>query len=300
SPFNLINDAAYQAWRERKLASQPNGLDDVSVAIADPLSPGDAEISAIRRIVGRTNWVLIRVTDPAALDEEALKGLAAQLGMTRLDKNLCAEDSGVTALTVKEQTGTPYIPYTSRPLSWHTDGYYNAADEQIRGWVLYCRQDAAEGGDNSIMDHEILYILMRDRDPAMIAALMAEDAMTIPANRENGNEIRPDHTGPVFSVDEAGNLHMRYSARKRNIIWKHNAATHAAVAFIDTLFSDPDAPIFHHRLNPGEGIISNNVLHRREGFRDDAVKGKKRLFFRARYYDRIAGTDTQQWEASGT
>ena len=36
------------------------------------------------------------------------------------------------------------------------------------------------------------------------------------------------------------------------------------------------------------GILCNNVLHERSGFVDDA--SAPRLLFRARYYDRVAGT----------
>jgi hypothetical protein len=35
------------------------------------------------------------------------------------------------------------------------------------------------------------------------------------------------------------------------------------------------------------GLVCNNVLHDRSGFRDGATR--KRLVYRARYYDRIAG-----------
>jgi hypothetical protein len=36
------------------------------------------------------------------------------------------------------------------------------------------------------------------------------------------------------------------------------------------------------------GLISNNILHDRTGFQDDS--DRKRLLYRARYYDRVAGT----------
>ena len=45
-----------------------------------------------------------------------------------------------------------------------------------------------------------------------------------------------------------------------------------------------------YRLQPGEGLISNNALHCRSGFRDDPATGRTRLVYRARYYDRIADT----------
>ena len=81
---------------------------------------------------------------------------------------------------------------------------------------MHCAQPAAEGGENLLLDHEIAYIQLRDKNPAYIKALMKNNAMTIPPNIENGIEIRGEQTGPVFAVDEGGYLHMRFSARTRN------------------------------------------------------------------------------------
>jgi hypothetical protein len=46
----------------------------------------------------------------------------------------------------------------------------------------------------------------------------------------------------------------------------------------------------HHciTLEPGMGVLCNNVLHERSGFVDDVAA--PRLLYRARYYDRVAGT----------
>ena len=42
------------------------------------------------------------------------------------------------------------------------------------------------------------------------------------------------------------------------------------------------------RLEAGMGIVCNNVLHERDAFSDSAEH--RRLVFRARYHDRIAGS----------
>ncbi|MBD3620139.1 MAG: TauD/TfdA family dioxygenase, partial [Chromatiales bacterium] len=203
-----------------------------------------------------------------------------------------AEADSITSLTVipgGRQNG--YMPYSNRQLNWHTDGYYNADEAQIRGVILHCVQDAAQGGHNALLDHELVYLMMRDADPAMVKAMMAPDVMSIPPNVEGGEEIRGTQSGPVFSIDEHGNLHMRYTKRKRNIDWKADGATQEAVAFIEELL-DSDSPyIFRHHLQPGQGLICNNVLHSRTEFEDDEIVGSKRLLYRARYYDRIARTN---------
>jgi len=291
SPFDLDDARHYALWREQKLATAPRSLDDVRISIRDLGHLTDGEVRGITHTCANSNFVIFRVDEQPADPASALSRLGEQLGLHRLDHNLCAEDSGLSALSVHETaTDKQYIPYTNKPLSWHTDGYYNSADNQIHGWLLYCQQDAAEGGHNQILDPEIAYIRLRDEDPALIQALMAADAFTIPANHEGGEEIRPEQTGPVFSVTPAGKLHMRYSARKRHVIWKDDAKTRQAAEYLSHLFSSDDAHIHTYRLQPGEGILSNNALHRRSGFRDDPEQGKRRLIYRARYHDRVNGT----------
>jgi hypothetical protein len=80
---------------------------------------------------------------------------------------------------------------------------------------------------------------------------------------------------------------MRYSARQRNVIWKDDPATRNAASYLLDLFRRGDDHIFRYRLQAGEGVVSNNVLHRRDGFRDDPSGGAKRLIYRARYYQRL-------------
>jgi alpha-ketoglutarate-dependent taurine dioxygenase len=286
SPFALDDAAAYTAWRAAKLAAP---VRPESLAIEDPGNLSDAEREALLRSCQAHNFALFRCEAPAADVEQALRAFGRRIGLLDLDQNLCAEDSGVTAITVKAtDTDHIYIPYTNRPLGWHTDGYYNAGQYQVRAWLLYCAQPAAEGGDNELLDHEIAYIRVRDENPDWIRALMAPDAFTIPSNTEHGEEIRPDHSGPVFSISPIdGSLHMRYSARQRNVTWKEDAATRAAAAFLLELLKGGDEHVMRHRLAAGEGVISNNILHRRDGFRDDPAAGAKRLIYRARYYQRL-------------
>jgi hypothetical protein len=78
---------------------------------------------------------------------------------------------------------------------------------------------------------------------------------------------------------------MRYSARKRNIVWKQDPRISSALRFLATLLRDSPY-ILRHRLAPGQGIVSNNALHNRSGFKDSAEK--RRLYYRARYQDRLA------------
>ena len=188
-----------------------------------------------------------------------------------------------------------YIPYSNRRLLWHTDGYYNPPERRVRAFVLHCVSPAASGGENALLDPEIAYLLLRDANPEHIRALMQPDAMTIPANTEEGGEGRPAQTGPVFSIDPATDcLHMRYTARTRSIEWKADAATQSAVQALERLLADDSPYVFRYRLAAGEGLLCNNVLHNRTGFADAADKGVSRLIYRARYHDRIVGTGLRE------
>lgn len=292
NPFLLDNEMAYQAWREHKLADYPASIDQLRVDLALNTIK-QSQYDQLQRICSKTNIVIYRFREHHSVDKAVIKVLGQRLGLNRLDGNLCADGDNISSLQVREVgRHSGYIPYTNRRLSWHTDGYYNTPDQQIRGILMHCVQDAAEGGENMLLDHEIAYIQLRDLNPEYIRALMQPDVMTIPPNIEQGVEIRGEQIGPVFSLQpETGNLHMRYTARTRNIKWKDDAVTHEAVACITDLLTPNNPYAFRYRLQPGEGIICNNILHCRTGFTDDPISGRQRLLYRARYFDRIVHTD---------
>ncbi len=287
-------DEVYAAWRQHKLNGYPHGpeVPVVDIANGDRLSGREAD--ALHLALARTNFVIYRLGPDGGSGKATIRRFGRQLGLERLDSNLCSDEDGITSLEVvaKRREGE-YIPYTNKRLNWHTDGYYNTLEEQIRGVILHCVRQAASGGENALLDHEIAYIHLRDENPAFISALMAPDAMTIPPNIQNGREIRPLQTGPVFSVDAEGYLHMRYSARARNIVWKPDSTTLAAAECLLNLFQQDSPYIFRHRLKSGEGVLSNNVLHCRTSFEDDEDVGQTRLLYRARYFDRVADARNQ-------
>jgi alpha-ketoglutarate-dependent taurine dioxygenase len=221
-------------------------------------------------------------------DTDIPRLLGGQFGLTNLDANWLAGEDGISEIRVFDNgTRQNYIPYTDRPIKWHTDGYYNPPERTIRGMVLHCVRNAGSGGENRLMDHEMAYLLLRDENPQHILALMQSDVMTIPERVDETDGVRPAQSGPVFSLDTAGNLHMRYTARTRSIEWKNNTATQAAVAALERLLSSDTPHIFQTRMEPGTGLLCNNVLHDRSAFTDDPTL-LPRLLYRARYLDRIA------------
>ena len=288
APYNLTSPQDYLAWRDNKLQDYPQHVSELMVDIADPHALTPVEQSALLSVLRKTNVALYRISgEPAS--KTAIRQFGAQLGLQRLDGNLCADEDSITSLRVVEEgRHRGYIPYTNKPLSWHTDGYYNPMERQVRAILMHCATPASSGGENALLDPEILYVLLRDEDPTLISALMHPQAMTIPPNAEGGEEIRGETVGPVFSVLPEGQLHMRYSARTRNIHWREDADTQRAVARINEILASNIPYLFRYRLQANEGVISNNVLHNRSGFQDEG--DNKRLLYRARYYDRIAAT----------
>lgn len=289
SPFHPANAAAYATWRAAKLADYPRDLADLVVEVNDPTALSEAERAALLTRCAKANMALYRLPPAHPADKAAIRALGQQLGLARLDHNLCADPEGITSLQVSSGgRSQEYIPYSNRPINWHTDGYYNLLSQQIYGVILHCVRDALEGGENAYLDHEIAYLLLRDENPDYIEALMQADVMTIPANEENGIELRAAQTGPVFSVHPGtGRLHMRYTARQRNIVWKQQTRVTAALDFLNALFHGDSAYIFRYRMQPNEGVVCNNVLHNRSGFHNQEGGDKQRLLYRARYFDRI-------------
>jgi hypothetical protein len=288
SPFDLDNETAYQAWRETKLEDYPVNVENLIIEIKDPTALSPAEFDAIQSLVVKTNMAVYAGNTGSNPDKDIPKILGNQFGLSELDDNKGADD-GITSLKVVEGNWRRgYIPYTDKTIHWHTDGYYNSLDAQINALFLHCVSPANKGGENALLDHEMAYIHLRDTNPDYIEALMANDVMTIPANIVDGNEIREECIGPVFSVLADGNLHMRYTARTRSIEWKDDAMTKTTVKCLEAFLDSTSPYIDRATLQPGQGLISNNVLHDRSGFEDTGES--KRLLYRLRYYQRIANT----------
>jgi hypothetical protein len=287
-PFDLDRPDDYACWRERKLDEHPARVDDLIVEILDPRHLSTTEHEAILTRCRQANMVIYASRSGDDPDKDIPRLLGAQLGLTRLDRNLGADEDAISSLTVRSDAlHRGYIPYSNRPIAWHTDGYYNPPEHQIHGMLLHCVQPAVIGGENHLLDHEILYILLRDRNPEYIRALMHPRAMTIPANVVGDKELRPERTGPVFSVYPDRHLHMRYTDRARSIRWRDNPLTAEAVAYLKGILDGTTTWHFSAKLEPGWGLVNNNTLHTRTRFEDGE---RPRLLYRARYYDRISGT----------
>ncbi len=158
------------------------------MGIKNPRHLSQAEHTAILDLCRRCNMAVYAAPTGENPDKAIIRDLGRQFGLEQLDHNPGADEDAVTSLTVQSDAyHKGYIPYTDRPIAWHTDGYYNSPDRQIHALLLH-------------------------------------------------------QPGP----------------------WH-----------------------FKGRLEVGQGLISNNVLHTRTRFKDG---GRPRKLYRARYYERIAGT----------
>jgi hypothetical protein len=288
SPFDLANETGYRAWRDARLAAYPRSIDELVVPLVDPRHLTPDEINALETRCARANMAIYSAPHLPAADKSLPRQLAHQLGLDRLEGNYLADEDGLSSITPADGEASvrgEFIPYTHKPINWHTDGYYNAPGRRILGMTLHCAQDAEAGGENALLDHEIAYIQLRDVNPDYVAALMRHDAMTIPARMDEDNIARPEQSGPVFAVDPGqGFLYMRYTARTRSITWKNDAVTQAAARTLADILASSEY-ILTARLAPGMGLICNNVLHTRSGFSDSPEH--RRLLYRGRYYDRL-------------
>ena len=286
--FHLDAHADYLSWRAQKLAAYP--LELLITEIKNPYQLTSSERTQLLTQCQKVNFALYQFTADTPVDKTTLQALATQLGLTRIDRHLIADETGITALQVASHgQAQAYIPYTNRPLNWHTDGYYNPFSQQVHAILMHCVRPALQGGESQLFDHELAYIQLRDQNPDYIAALMAPQAMTVPANHKDGVEIRPLQSGPVFSIHSPSNtLHMRYTARSRHIIWPQDAPTQAALTALTQLFQDASPYIVRHRLTTNQGIVCNNILHSRSKFTEGDTVEQQRLLYRIRFLDRIS------------
>ncbi|RYH12225.1 TauD/TfdA family dioxygenase [Tropicimonas sp. IMCC6043] len=251
---------------------------------------------AVRELEARCalgNFAVYSVAHPetdVAAASAALARFAQHFGLLESEAHRSSGAAGVVALRTSSEEGKKgYIPYTPKAMNWHTDGYYSAPENRVAGFLLHCHQKALSGGENQLMDPELAYLRLREADPAYVRALMHPEAMTIPENREPDGTIRPDSVGPVFYPDPAtGRLQMRYTARTRSINWRQDSATLEAADWLRAWLAAGDPLMRQIRLDRGQGILNNNVLHNRTRFEDGASETDRRVMLRLRFHVRVA------------
>lgn len=274
-----------------KLEGYESALQDAMVELKHPARLTLPERNALLQRLRKLNFVIYHCRS-APFSKSDLKALGVQLGLHRLDRNLYSDEESISSVRVSpDGEKARYIPYSNRPLGWHTDGYYNAAHRAVRSFVLHCVAPAASGGETTLLDPEIVFLMVLRRGREHIEALCDPEAFSIPPDESPNAAPASGRTGPVFTLDPAiGALHMRYTARQRSINWSTKPGIREAAELLRATIEQADGFAVHHRLEAGQGVICNNVLHKRAGFTDGAERCQQRLVYRARYYDRVLGT----------
>ncbi len=281
----LIKSDDYRYWRDKKLANAPTQLDDCIVEIQDPFKLSNTEKNKITSLCQKGNFALFQIHSVDQYNE-AIISINNQFGLKDFDQHLFVKTGGLAYITQSNNKNQgEFIPYTDKNLGWHTDGYYNAIEQRIRAFSLFCVNPAAEGGTNEWIDPQMIYLLLREDNPDIAKALTHPHVMSIPEHKVNGKVRRATSTGPIFFIDEPTNeLSMRYTQRKKNINFLDSIEIRQAVDYLDALLSTTTDHHFKHLMQSGQGFLCNNVLHKRNSFTDN---NNPRLLLRGRYFNRI-------------
>jgi len=279
--FDLGSNEDYLKWRDEKLAAYPGNVGELVVELGDMTAMTPAEKAKILETVERAN-MCVYTAGSAEPGMSSLLALGKQLGVSHTDKSARhAQSDELTDSGILNRA----IPFSTRHCNWHTDATYYGSDNTIQALFLLCKRPAVEGGSNKVLDHEVLYIQLRDKDPGALEVLMNKDCFNY-RNPATG-EIDLHRGGKVFWTNADGHLCHRFSFRKTDMAWSGDSDVAAAGHVLESLISDESAYVIEGRLESGMGLISNNVLHTRERLVDSDDAAKKRLLFRARFYDRV-------------
>ena len=268
--------AEFLRWADEKEKNIPHNGSEILVNIHDINNVKISEIAKIKETINKCNSCIYSSKIALKSNTNLLK-FVESVGMRTYDRNNI-ESNEISTITPLENNKINYIPYTDKSLNWHTDGYYDK--KSIFSWLLHCVNPATQGGENYLLDHELVLreYLLRNDD---INNLMAEDALTIPASKDTS---RPEISTYIFSFkNKYRRLHMRFSMRKDNIGTSAKASP-AIIKLKEIIENDCAKYSLTYKLQKNEGIITNNILHGRKAFKDDMVK---RRLLRIRSYERL-------------
>jgi hypothetical protein len=270
----------YKRWKDKKLESFTRNIDHLTVQVSNPNSISKPEKNKVISLLRSNNLAFFNIDNISYKDKSSIKRFAFQIGLGDYEFDSRSDDDGLTEIKEHKHNDkiSEYIPYTTKELNWHTDGYYNNKDNSILSWLLFCNTQSEKGGVNKYLDHEISYILFNDVSNK-IKDLMLENTCCIPENLMTG---RKDVLNPVYMFDDE-KLHMKFSMRKKNIIW--NDASLKAINILKSIIEDSSEYHITKKFTEGEGVITNNVIHKRTAFTNS--ENKNRLLYRLRSKRRV-------------
>ena len=264
-------------WSAKKDLDIPSNINDLKVSLCDINHVSKAEILKIKEKLIKYNCC-IYVSDTDLDGNSKIMKFARSLGMRTFDSHNI-DDSSISTITAdKTENNMGYIPYTDKGLNWHTDGYYDT--KPIFSWILHCIEPALSGGENFLLDHELAireYVLKHDD----IMCLMSNETFSIPTDEVAKRGITSNYICDMNN--EYKKLHMNFSMRKENIIY--NKDSKSAMSKLIKIIKE-DCKKYHltYKLSKSEGIVSNNILHGRNAFKDGLVMRK---ILRIRSHERL-------------
>lgn len=283
SPFILENETEYKNWRQTKLELYPLNINKFSIPL-DINNFQKKDLDLIKFNMNKYNFALYNFK--SELKNNELENFCTMLNLNNSISNLFSDSKNISDIKDHKDTNNnqigEYIPYTNKPLNWHTDGYYYPLNNSVKSFLLHCVNPAHRGGENLLLDHEILYILIRDHNPSYIKILMENNIMGIPRNKNNAESTNIN--GPVFFIDDEYSLNMRFTSRQQNIVWKKSDIIDKIKKFIFNFVESDTKYITKILLKKNQGYIANNILHKREKFFDNK---NKRLLKRIRFSKKL-------------
>lgn len=276
----------YQKWRDKKIKHATTSLTSIEIKKPQQLKSGEKQ--QLTDCIQQSNFALYQFNSDQHEPKSSVIAINKQLGLVDYDKHLYSHTDGLAEISPSQMgEQSEFIPYTNKALNWHTDGYYNPINQRIRAFSLFCVKQADNGGENEWIDHEMVYILLREKSPELAQILTQYDVMIVPEHQVNGVVIREKSVGAVFFIDElSGALMMRYTQRKHNIIWKEASQVAEARIMLESILDIKTQ--YHHRykMTAGQGLVCHNIIHKRAGF-SIGIKTQPRLMIRGRYFNRV-------------
>tara|TARA_B100001564_G_scaffold351542_1_gene357556 strand:+ start:79 stop:927 length:849 start_codon:yes stop_codon:yes gene_type:complete len=280
--MNILSNTTenYKRWKEKKLESFTKNLDDLTVQINSPNAISKHEKFRVINLLTNHNIVFFHIDKIVNTDKLSIKNFADQIGLGNYELDSQSDNDGLTEIkdTQDKDKLSEYVPYTNKELNWHTDGYYTDQNNSVLAWMLFCKVAAENGGTNKYLDHEIAYILFNDKSDKL-KDLMQHDACCIPTNiLTNRKEVY----NPVFMFRDE-KLQMKFTMREKNIIW--NKKSVQAINILKSIIMESSDYHIIKKLEPGNGVVTNNVIHMRTAFTNS--KNKNRLLYRLRSKKRV-------------
>ncbi|MDR5866050.1 2-trimethylaminoethylphosphonate dioxygenase [Halomonas koreensis] len=244
----------------------------------------DAALLAMLEDLHRVGFVLVSGV-PA--DEDGMQALIDRIGPLRR-----TNWGGIA--DVKSVADAYDLTMTQRGLEPHTDNPYR---DPIPGYIwLHCLTNAADGGDNTLVDGYRAAQLLAERDPAAFDCL----TRVSPGFRYRDETTWLESEGPLIELDGQGRVsRVRYSNRTERVealpaeeLARYYAARRAFYALITS-----DELTVHLKLDPGQMLIMDNyrllhgrrayelaggVRHLRQGYVDRDSTASRRLVLRQR------------------